>query len=1029
MNKRNIKSFIKNGRKFTLLLICLICFPVLWAQGQRVVTGTVFDANRESLIGVNVMEKGTSNGTVTDIDGKFSLRLSGNNPTLVISFIGYIPQEVPVSSRSSVDVVLAEDTKTIEEVVVVGYGTNSKRNLITAVSTVDANKMAAAPVANITDALAGRTAGLIVTQSGGGIGKSSAISVRGGGTPLVVIDGFIVPYSDFQNINMNDIESMSVLKDASATAVYGARAGDGILVVKTKGGVSGGLHVDYTYSAHFSEPTFFPRKLNSVERSTLDNDIRAMYGLEPRWTNEEMEKFRNGSDPYNYPNTDWKKELLRNYAPETKHAFNLRGGSETNKYYVSFQAYDQQSLFTENSNYLKRYNATINQSTEFKEIGLKLGFELNGYVTNQRNPSGSYRDVFNAYLYVDPRVVAYNRFGQRYSPEGGSVLGTISLDGGYTKQDRKVVSGTYNAEWQVYGVEGLSLKASGIYRYEDYNEKNWNRMADEYDLEGNKRPLSQPYLRYNMQADRQYTVQFFADYKRSFAEAHNIAATFGYEANYTFGTGLWASRRNYIFFIDQLGAGPSDTMENGASEAESGRAGFIGRLAYNYKQKYYVEGSLRRDGSDLFPADRRWGMFYAGSVGYAVSEEKFFLPLKEKVLNLLKIRASYGQTGLDSGVDRFSYLTSYGLNERGYVVGGKTVPTFSEGALVSSDITWFTRNTTNAGIDFSSLNSRLSGSLDYFFMKTTGYLSSPSSVGYADPLGLSLPVVKSDGEHRREGFELALSWKDNAGALQYEVGGNFTYFDQLIAVAYNEDLASQKNPYRRLVQQRGYYDIGFISQGYYQNSDDVMNSPRRPQSFNLVAGDIKYQDTNGDGNIDDADQRRYGKNSMPRGNYGAFANLEYKGFFLNILFQGATSRDMRLYGLMMGMLGENTGQTSTFYDFQADYWLPDNRNSLFPRIGINSQSMNGNNNYQRSDFWLIDGRYVRLKSLQAGYNFKSKLLRNIKWISKLELALSGQNLLTWSPAFKYGLDPENGSTNQTDYPLQRTYAISLNIGF
>ena len=255
-----------------------------------------------------------------------------------------------------------------------------------------------------------------------------------------------------------------------------------------------------------------------------------------------------------------------------------------------------------------------------------------------------------------------------------------------------------------------------------------------------------------------WTTQYFADYNRSFLdETHNVSATLGYEQSYSFYRGFDATRKNYIFMIDQMGAGPSDSMENGGSEEESGRAGLGARASYNYKKKYYIEGSLRHDGSDLFPKDRRWGNFFAGSAAWAVSEESFFQPLKERnILNFFKLRASYGQVGMDN-ISRFSYLTSYGLNERGYVLDGKIVPTFSEGGLISDDITWYTSNSLDLGFDFNTLGERLAGSFDYFYMKTTGYLTSPSNVGYTDPLGLSLPKVKSDGEHRRAGYEFNLS--------------------------------------------------------------------------------------------------------------------------------------------------------------------------------------------------------------------------------------------------------------------------------
>ena len=1006
-----------------LCLLCILSMCSLTAFAQKRITGTVTDAAGEPMAGVNIVERGTLNGTGSDADGKFTLTVKAG-AVLQVSYVGFLTQNVSVGEQTELQIRLLEDSQMLDEVVVTGYGTTSRRNLTTSVSTIDAGKIKNVPVSNVTDALAGRAAGLIVTRSGGGINKKSTISIRGGGTPIVVIDGFVMPWQDFENLNPDDIESMSLLKDASSAAVYGARAGDGVIVVKTKGGTRG-LRVDYSFNQNWSEPTYLEEKLGSYEKATYANFVRGLYGLDPQYTDVEVEKYRTGSDPYNYPNTNWQELLLRDFAPEKKHSLAVRGGSDFNKYYVSFQAYDQESIYREKSNWLKRYNITMNETSEFKDIGLTLNFGLNGYITDVRFPSFDQWGVWSHIQNQSPMTLGYNQYGQLYSIVDNPAA-EVSLESGYNKTTYKMIVGLFNAEWNVYGVEGLKVRAGGNYRIGVYNNKTWSKLAQEYDLEGNPGPKTTVNLSYTNYDYKEYTLQFFGDYKRSFLdETHNVSATFGFESNYSFNQYIWLQRKEYLFMIDQMGAGPSSTMENNGSEGEAGRAGFVGQLDYNFKKKYYINGSLRRDGSDLFPEDRRWGTFFAGTVAYAVSEEPFFQPLKDRnILNFLKFRTGYGQIGLDSGVGRFSYLSSYGLNERGYVVGGSIVPTFSEGALVSDAITWYSRNTFNAALDFSTLNERLGGTVEYFYMRTKGYLTSPSGVYYTDPLGLSLPQVKSDGEHRRAGYEFNLSWKDKAGDLNYEVGGNFTYFDQLVAVAWSEDLTAQKNPYRREVQQTGYWGLGLHNLGYYQNSDDVLNSPHRDGSSNLVAGDIKYEDTNGDGFINDSDQRRIGSNGFPRGNYGIFANLSYKGFFTNILFQGATSRDLYLGETLRG----NSIQSSMIYPFQQDYWMPDNRDATYPRPMVTAND-NGQNNYQTSDFWLVNALYFRLKSLQIGYDLRAKLLRNVKWIRRMDVVLSGQNVFTLSPATKYGFDPENGSSDNYDYPLERIWSVGINVGF
>lgn len=996
-------------------------------QVGREITGKVSDENGEAIIGATIVIQGMNTGVISDAEGKYTIDAAPNS-MLLVTYMGYLPVEVATGNKTRIDIVMKEDLLALDEVVIIGYGANSKRNLTTAVSTVDAEKFKNLPVSSIADGLAGRAAGLIVTQEGGGINKKSKIRIRGGGTPLFVIDGIVSDERDWDNLNPEDVESLSILKDAAAAAVYGSRAGNGVIVIQTKGGRKG-ISVDYSFNQSWSTATFLEEKLDSYGRAQVDNDIRDIYNLEHKWTPEQLEKFRTGSDPYLYPNVDWQKLVLKDYAPESKHSLTMRGGSDFNKYYVSFQAYNQKSMYTENTNWLKRYNVRMSETSEFTSIGLKLHFGLDGYITKIHSPQSIYG---NSYYHTwghtqnkSPMDLAYNEFGQ-FTDYGDHPLVEISPESGYSETTYKTINGLFNAEWKVPGVNGLKLRGGGNYRFYISNHKSWNKTAPQYTLDGHATAAKQMSLSYSNADARQYTLQFFADYQRSFLdETHNISATAGYEQSYYFGTDIWLKRRDFQFPIDQMSVGPSNTMENSGEEREEGRAGYVARLGYDYKHKYYIEGSLRHDGSDHFPKDKRWGTFFAGSLAYAISEESFFQPLKDKnILNFFKIRGSYGEVGLDE-ITPFSYVQSYKLQERQYVMNGQLVPIFVEGDLVSPDITWYTSKMTDIGFDFTSLDSRLAGSFDYFYIKTTGFLTSPSAVGYSDPLGMSLPKVKSNGELRRAGFEVALSWKDNVGALAYEVGGNFTYFDELVARAWDESITDQMNPYRRKVQKKGYYrNDALINQGYYKNSDDVLNSPYREGSYNLVAGDIKYKDINGDGFIDGNDKTYIGKNRVPRGNYGIYGNFSYKGFFGNILFQGGTSRDLYLDDVVRS----GPGGYMITYPYQLDYWMPDNRSAKYPRPMMNS-SENGNHNYTESDFWLVNGRYFRLKSLQVGYNFKTKLIRKISWINKLELVLSGQNLFTISPATKYGLDPETGSTNNYDYPVQRVYALSVNIGF
>lgn len=1006
------------------------------AQQQKKVNGTVKDAKGESLIGVNVKVKGAASGTITDIDGNFTLNAKPGD-VLEFSFVGYNATTAKVGN-TPVIVTLQENVQNLDEVVVVGYGTTTKRSMISSVSTVKTEELANLPVTNITQGLAGRASGLIVQGSGGGINKQSTISIRGGGTPLVVIDGVIRSYSDFVQLSPEDIESLSVLKDASATAVYGSRAADGIIQLTTKKGKEGKPQLEYNFNQSWSQPSIWPDVLNSYERAEYANLARKNDGLEASFSDAAIQAMKDGSDPLSYANTDWRKLVLRDFAPQSKHSVRMTGGTENNNYYVSLGHVDQESLYKTNTHNMKLTNFRLSQSSIVKSIGLKTTATLDGYVQSTAHP---YTSTASGYYYVfshvqnkSPLLPGVNKYGLPYNISDNPVSETAS-DAGYIKQRNKMINGNLAIEWSLPWVEGLKVRANGNYRYSVSTNKQWRKDAAKYDWDStNPQYDNVPMLYHSTGTGYSYTTQLFAEYNKAIKK-HSFNLLAGYEATYGFSDSYWEQREKFAFPIDQIAVGSESTQTNGGSESESGRAGWIGQLKYNYDNKYFVEASMRYDGSDNFPKKHRWGTFYSGSVGWSIADEAFMQPLVEKnIFNTLKVRASYGQTGLDNwgdpfSIGRFAYMSSYNYTSTAWVVNGAYVPGFTEGAIPSPDLTWFTTDQFDMGVDFSSLNNRLYGSVDYFYYRTKGFLYSPNplTVGYTAPLGMSLPKVSTDGEHRRAGFDFRLGYRDNIGDFTYDVSANFTKFDQLWANLPSESESSVMNPYTRQSQQTGYYGTMYHCLGYYKDAEDVKSSAKPLGSYNLTAGDLKYEDFNGDGKIDASDQIRTGNSSFPRGNYGISINLGYKGFFFNVLFQGATNFDMYL----SGTTAMNSGQTAgmpVIYDFQTDYWTPTNTNASFPRLMSNS-GYNGGNNYLYSDFWLINGAYLRMKDFQFGYDFKKLLLNNVKWLTKATVALSGQNIFTISDATKYGLDPENSSTENYGYPNERVYAVSVSIGF
>ena len=953
-------------------------------QQTTKIKGTVVDNTGFGVIGAAVVVKGTTVGVVTDFDGNFEIDAKPGD-MLEISYVGYKTITIAATAQH-MNLTMEEDTETLEEVVVVGYTSTSKRDLIASVSTVKAEQISNMPVANVAQGLAGRSPGLIVKASGGGINSKPSISIRGGGDPIYVIDGIIRSSADFANLSPDDIQSMSILKDASATAVYGSRATNGIIQIVTKQGKEGKVSFEYDFNQSFAQPSIWPEKMSSYDRAIYANIARENDGLDPAYTQEGLNHFKNGTDPLNFANTNWRKLVLNDWAPMQKHSIRLTGGSETNQYYVSLGHIDQNSLYKNDNHWMKRTNFRVSNSTLIKALGLRINTSIDGYRQHQTHPytstASNYYGVFSHINDKYSRYPGVNKYGLPYNLTDNPVAETAK-DAGYIRNIENVVNGKGELIWEVPWVAGLKVRAASNYRYYGETNKSWRKDAAQYDWDSES-PIyaNKPVLSHTSATGYSFTNQAFVEYANQFGK-HNISALGGFEQYYEKTESYWLQRDNYAFDIDQIGVGDANSQTNGGSEAEMGRAAWIGQVKYNYDNKYYAEGSIRYDGSDRFAPGNRWGAFFSGSLGWVVTAEEFMQDLVEKnILNSLKLRASYGETGLDESAGRFQYMTTYSYDPYAYVMNGQYYPGFTEGSLASPDLTWYTTKQMDFGFDFASLNSRLYGSFDYFYYSTKGYLVAPVGDSYINTaLGVGLPRVASDSEHRRAGIEVSLGWRDNIGDLKYDIAGNFTVYNTIWALDESESESSRLNPYHRSQQvKQNFYGTLYKNLGYYTNAEDVYNSAGFINSYNsgyLTAGDIKYEDTNGDGQLTSEDMRRLGKSSAPHNQFGININLSYKGFYFSTLFQG--SLGFNLY--VTPALGMQTGQTGDMpvaYDYQTDFWTPDNTNAQYPRLMSNT-GLNSNNNYASSDFWLIDGSYIRMKDFQVGYDFKYKLVKNVSW--------------------------------------------------
>lgn len=1018
-----------------LAIASLLCLAQLMsAQTKVTVSGTVKDAKGAPVVGAFIYETGTLNGTSTNNDGEYSLTAPAN-AKVTVECIGFATQEFNAVASNAYDIVLEDDALFLDDVVVVGYSTTTRRDLISSVSQVKTEQISNLPTTSISQGLAGRSPGLIVTESGGGAVVNPTISIRGGADPLYVIDGVIRTKADFIVLSPEDIDQMNILKDASATAIYGARASNGIIQVVTKKGARGKVAVDYDFTQSFAQPSYWQKTTRLWERYEYANIGAANDGIDPLFSEEAIELAKQGLDALGRPMQVTRDLVLRDWAPQQKHNIRINAGNDISQLYASVGYVDNNSLYANVDDHLRRTTFRMAETVNLKKIGVQINATVDGFSQNTRTPwttmDPGYRTAFGD-MQNAPEKVLLNKYGLPLSLGNVNLVAELSDDAGYSRTNSNVINAKAEAIWNVLWVKGLKVRLSTDYRFDFEDSKVWAQDPGTYEWDSQtpsysrKSSLTKTYGK-----TVAYTNQAFLEYANTFGN-HSVSAVGGFEQYYETSDYSELARTEYEFRVDQISVGPADNQTNNSVEAELGRAAWIGQVRYNYAGKYFAEASIRYDGSDYFAPGKRWGAFYGGSLGWVVTSEPWMKPLVDKnILNMLKIRASYGQTGLDSSAGRFAYLKAYTINPKGYVVDNTYTPTFSEGDLPSPDLTWYTTYQTDLGFDFASMNNRLYGSFDYFFYKTYGFLVAPTGQSYLNTImGVGMPKVKSESEQRREGIEIQLGWRNTIGDFSYDISGNLTYFESLWAYDQSEPEASYMNPYTRTQQSTAYYSNLYHVLGYYADQDDVFNSVAYLagiQSGYLTPGDIKYEDTNGDGQITDADLRHLGKSSMPRCQYGINIAMGYKGFYFSTLLQGSTRSNLYIGGTN-SMDTQHAGSTTTLYPYQKDTWTPTNTDAAYPKLTSNS-NLNSKNNYLSSDFWLLDCGYLRVKDLQFGYDFKYSALKDIQWLSRLKVGISGQNLLTASKAKKYGMDPENINASGYGYPVSRTVALTVNVGF
>lgn len=988
------------------------------------VKGTVYDSDKKPLPGASIVDKkNPKKGTITDENGKFSIEVPINT-VLRIGHITHINKEYRISKQeSNLQITLDADAKGLEEVMVVGFGTTSIRKNTTSVATLNPKALKDLPFGDMGSALQGRVPGVIVQQGSAEPGQNGAsISIRGNGEPLYIIDGFVSSRERFLTLNKIDIKTLSVLKDAASTAVYGMNAGNGVVVITTKKGESGQLAFDYQGNFAFNTPSYAPKRMNAFEYATSVNNLFQALGQGVNAFKSPAEMQEISQNLSNY--TNWEDELLRKYAPQQEHTVSVNGGTDRLKFFGSLNALGQEGIMKFKSLNYNRYNYRSNVSSHFDKIGLTLELNVNGTQTDEKYPPASAYTIYSRIRDRNPFEKPFTSNGQISNQFDNPALQLMSP--GYVKI-RTVynqVAGSLN--WVVPGVEGLSFGLSGNYNVQSQNRADWTQTATFYDEAGNptKEDPSNISVGRSSFMTNQYDVNVRADYKKTILGKHNIEATLVHTRQHFYSDSLSSGSRGFnTTEIHQIQKGDASTVTGWNNEGMQAWMGYVGRFHYDYDRKYMLEFAGRYDGSDNFPEGKRWGFFPSVSAGYAISEEKFFQGIKSgNILNYLKLRASYGQIGVNNIEHSiYAYLPTYNYNSNAYVVDGKLQNSVTPGPTPSLNMTWYDQTKYDIGLDFFLFGNRLEGTVDYFFEKTKGFLSA-DKFRYTDPIGYELPLVVSEAEDRIEGFDGALKYNTKIGQVNFTAGFNFTYYRSL-AFKTNEDSLTLANPrLRKQGNEKFFVGTGYVGAKFYTNPMDILNNPKRLTSRDLRPGDLQYQDVNNDGKIDGQDQMRYGHNTTPTFVFGFDLGASYKGASIMATIQGTGPRQTYMSNVAMGSEGERRLD----FVFQTDAWSTDNPNATLPRPG--NLTLNDNNNYASSDFWARKSNYVRLKSVTLSYDFKHAMLSRQNWLRNLTVFASGLNLFATGPSVKYG-DPESNNFEGYSYPMMKTYSAGFQLGF
>lgn len=996
------------------------------AQSEKevVVKGTVTDAKTgEAIIGANIWIKETTIGTITDIDGNFTLKTTGNIGAIVISYLGYTDAEVMVGDKRTINVKLSENTKKLDEIVVVAYGSQKKESVIGSISTMDITKLKV-PTSSISNNLAGQLAGVVAVTRSGEPGAGSDFYIRGistfgaNKTPLVLVDGI---ERNMDLIDPEDIATFSILKDATATAVYGVRGANGVVLITTRKGATGKPRINVRAETGLLGPTKMPRMVNAAQFAEMYNEASNTNYYSP----DVIQKYIDSSDNDLYPNVNWIDEMYNDYATNQRANVNISGGGTIAKYYVAGSVYNEGSIFKEDKS--NDYNSSIN----YNKINFRANLDLsltkttifnvnlaNVYETKS-SPGSSTDDIWNYSFATSP-----NAYPKEYSD--GKASGPLA-GSGYNPYNLLMNSGYTEEYWNsAQALVGLSqdfgeiitpgLKANVKFSWDAYNQNKIVRkkevqqfMATGRDENGDliyqemaKGQESLGFETFN-EGNKTTYLEASITYDRVFNSLHRIGALFLYNQKQK---NITAQYSGYSSMLSL----PYRNM------------GIAGRLTYAYNDKYFIEGNMGYNGSENFSPGKRFGIFPAGAIGWLLSNEKFYEPIAH-VMDLFKVKASYGIVGNDQigGGRRFIYEATIADGVPGYQFGqtGQYNPGGMRiGEWPNANVGWEEAKKMNLGLETSFFN-KLKIQADYFKEDREGIFlqrkSLPSHVGIS-----SIPWVNV-GKMKNQGFDGTVEYEQKVGKVFLTARGSFTYTHNEII---DNDEPDWKNLYQNRIGKPYGQLFGYQSLGLFESETDINNSPK--QAFGDVrVGDIKYADINGDGKVDSEDQIAVGYSNIPEINYGFGATAQWNGFDLSVFFQGINRVSFFIGGASIYPFNSgNLGRAAINEDIYHNRWTLENPNSnaLYPRLDANANT----NNNRNSTHFLRDGSFLRLKNVEFGYTLPKRILEKT-FINTVRFYASGVNLLTFSQ-FKMW-DPEKGGGEGAGYPPSQIINFGLNVNF